>query len=335
MEIVQPFPLIKGENDVLNFISNPLSERLLWREWCEGSKISEESLTELMQDLDKKEQVLHSIESYFMSTLKDDSSLLSTEYFLDLAYETLAYHLANDVAKDQLVAIFSAIHSRLSVIPVEKFSYYGRTLLGLDQLIYIEDWIESQLFELEFCDSPQDFLEVCWPLIMMFSRKKITSNIYPQEQAVNIATQWCNETSYAEILAYVKLNNFSVRAKSTYYSITQEHIVDFCSALSYDGMLIIGAVGDIVEGKALNETLLNHARLLQSQLKLGLSDEFKIWIHGQGFPDREVCKFISRQLEGVREKKNIIDYKILKNNKQVLKEALSKLPSAFSLPKFS
>lgn len=100
-------------------------------------------------------------------------------------------------------------------------------------------------------------------------------------------------------------------------------------------MLIIGAVGDIVEGKALNETLLNHARLLQSQLKLGLSDEFKIWIHGQGFPDREVCKFISRQLESVRENKNIIDYKILKNNKQVLKEALSKLPSAFSLPKFS
>ncbi|MNR48096.1 hypothetical protein D3C85_1672900 [compost metagenome] len=100
-------------------------------------------------------------------------------------------------------------------------------------------------------------------------------------------------------------------------------------------MLIIGAVGDIVEGKALNETLLNHARLLQNQLKLGLSDEFKIWIHGQGFADREVCKFISLQLESVRENKNIIDYNILKNNKQLLKEALSKLPSAFSLEKFS
>ncbi|MFQ6346617.1 DEAD/DEAH box helicase [Pseudomonas sp. R11F] len=334
MEVIQPLPLTKGENDVLNFISNPLSERLLWREWCEENGTPEESFTELMHDLDKKEQVLHSIESYFMSTLKDDSSLLSTEYFLDLAYETLAYHLADDDAKDQLVAMFSAVHSRLIVIPVEKFSYYGRTLLGLDQLIYIEDWIESQLFELEFCDSPQDFLEVCWPLITMFSKNKIVSNLYPQEQAVNIATRWCSEKSYSEILAYAKLNNFSIKAKSTYYSITQEHIVDFCSALSYDGMLIVGAVGDIVEGKALNETLLNHARLLQSQLKLGLSDEFKIWIHGQGFPDREVCKLISQQLESVRENKNIIDYKVLKNNKQVLKEALSRLPSAFSLPKF-
>ena len=334
MEIAQPFPIIKGENDVLNFISNPLRERILWRERCEESAVSEEGLTELMQALDKKEQILHSIESYFMSTLKDDSSLLSTEYFLDLAYETLAYHLANEVTKEQLAAIFAAIHSKLSVIPIEKFSYYGRTLLGLDQLIYIEDWIESQLFELEFCDSPQDLLEVCWPLITLFSSKKITSNIYPQEQAVNIATQWCNETSYAEILTYAKQNNFSVKAKSTYYSITQEHIVDFCSALSYDGMLIVGAIGDIIEGKALNETMLNHARLLQNQLKLGLSDEFKIWLHGQGFADREVCKFISQQLESVRESKNIIDYKILRKNKQLLEKALSRLPSAFSLPKF-
>ncbi|MCU7216347.1 DEAD/DEAH box helicase [Pseudomonas sp. VE 196-7] len=334
MEIVQPFPLIKGENDVLDFVLNPLNERLLWRKWCEENEIPEDSSIELMQDFDKKEEVLHSIESYFMSTLKDDSTLLSTEYFLDLAYETLAYYLATDVAKDQLVAIFSAIHSRLSVTPVEKFSYYGRTLLGLDQLIYIESWIESQLFELEFCDSPQDFLEVCWPLITMFSRKKITSNIYPQEEAVKIAAQWCNEISYAEILAYAKSNSFSFRAKNTYYSITQEHIVDFCSSLSYDGMLIVGAVGDIVEGKAMSETLLNHARLLQNQLKFGLSDEFKIWLHGQGFPDREVCKFVSQKLESVRENKNIIDYKILKNNKEVLKDALSMLPSAFLAPSF-
>ncbi|MFJ4542435.1 DEAD/DEAH box helicase [Pseudomonas sp. NPDC088885] len=334
MEIVQPFPITKGEDDVINFVSSPLRERALWREHCEESKVSEESFTELMQALDKKEQILHSIESYFMSTLRDDSSLLSTEYFLDLACETLAYHLASEDVKDQLVAIFTAIHSRLSVIPEEKFSYYGRTLLGLDQLVYIEGWIESQLFELELCDSPQDLLGVCWPLIVLFSSKKIISNFSPQDQAVNIATHWCNEISYAEILTYAKQNNLFVKAKSTYYSITQEHIVDFCSALSYDGMLIVGAVGDIVEGKALNETLLNHIRLLQNQLKLGLSDEFKIWLHGQGFADREVCKLISQQLESVRENPNIIDYKILINNKQLLGKALSRLPSAFLLPKF-
>lgn len=334
MEIVQPFPLIKGENDVLSFISNPLRERALWRQWCEESGVPEKIFTELMQHLDKKEDILHSIESYFMSVLKDDSSLLSTDYFLDLAYESLAYHLANDDAKDQLVEVFALIHARLSVMPLEKFSFYGRTLLGLDQLIYIEDWIASQMFELEFCDSPQDLLEVCWPLITMFSRRRIISNICPPQQAVNIASQWCNETSYADILYYSKLNNFSVKAQSVYHSITQEHIVDFCSALSYDGMLIIGAVGDIVEGKALNEALLNHVRSLQNQLKLGLSDEFKIWMHGQGFADREVCKFISREFEAIRENKNIIDYKIFKNNKQLLRETLSRLPTAFSLSKF-
>lgn len=335
MEIVKPLPLARDENDLLNFISNPPKEKRLWLEWLKEKQVPSEDIAELIYNLEQKEQTLHSIESYFMSTIKDDNSLLSTNYFLDLAYETLAYHLASDEEKDRLLAVFTSIHLRLSALPVEKFSYYGRTLLGLDQLVYIEDWIDSQVFELEFCDSPQDLLEVCWPIIMFFSKKKILSNITPQESAVNIASQWCSEKSYAEIFTYAKANKLSVKAQSLNHKITQEHIVDFCSALSYDGMLIVGAIGDIVEGKSMNETILSHARQLQNQLKLGLSDDFNTWIYSQGFADREVCKYINHQFESVRDNKNIIDYKILKNNKQLLNDALSKLPSVFSLPQFN
>ncbi|AIN60107.1 MULTISPECIES: DEAD/DEAH box helicase [Pseudomonas] len=334
MEIVQPIPLTKSENDILDFISDPTSERALWHNWCKESEIPEKSINELMQDLDKKEQILYSIESYFMSTLKDDISLISTEYFLDLAYETLAYHLADEEERVKLVTVFTAIHSKLSLIPVEKFSYYGRSLLGLNQLVYIEGWITSQLFELELCTSTKDLLEVCWPIITMFASKKIISNMTPQKDAADIAERWRDEKSYAEIFTYAKANNFSVKAQSVYYTITQEHIVDFCSALSYDGMLIIGAIGDIVEGKAINESLLIHIRALQNQLKLGLSDEFNIWIYGQGFTDREVCKFINSNFDSVRVNKSIVDHKILKNNKSLLKDAISKLPTVFSLPKF-
>lgn len=334
MEIVKPLPLARDHNDILNFISNPSKEKALWLEWLEDKNIPSEDIAGLMYSLEQKEQILQSIESYFMSIIKDDISLLSTSYFLDLAYETLAYHLASDEEKDQLIAAFTSIHLRLSVLPVEKFSYYGRTLLGLDQLVYIEDWIESQVFELEFCDSPQDLLEVCWPIIMLFAKKKILSNIVPQERAVSIAVQWCGEKSYAEIFAYAKTNKLSVKAKSLNYKITQEYIVDFCSALSYDGMLIIGAIGDIIEGRSMNDTLLAHLRSLQNQVKLGLSDEFKIWIHGQGFVDREVCKFIKTHFDAIRTNQNIIDYKILKNNRALLHEAVSKLPSVFTLPQF-
>lgn len=95
-------------------------------------------------------------------------------------------------------------------------------------------------------------------------------------------------------------------------------------------MLIIGSLADIIEGRSLNDTILAYARSLQNQLKLGLSDEFHMWLYGQGYADREVSKFIANGLEKVMIGKNIIDYKVLKSNPETLAQALSKLPTVFS-----
>lgn len=336
IEIITPFKLTKDENDLLEFIENPKEQKKAWIEWCQHNDLtSADDLRNVVTDLNNKEQILQSIESYFLSMLKDDNSLLSKENFLGVAHETLAYHLANEDEKERLLAVFSVIHARLCQVPAEKFSYYGRTLLGLDQLRHVESWIEDNLFELELCDSAQDVLQVCWPLICTLSTSKIILNIHPQEEAVEIASRWCLGNSYHELYQFAKQNKFKIKAKETQYSITQEHVIDFCSALSYDGMLLVGALGDIVEGRSMNEAILTNTRSLQNQLKLGLSDEFHTWLYSQGFADREICKFISIGLSGVRENDNIIDYKILKNNKQLLSDILSELPSAFSATRSS
>jgi len=215
-------------------------------------------------------------------------------------------------------------------VPPEKFPYYGKTLLGLDQLRFIETWIDTNLWDLEFCDSPQDLLNIIWPIVKKFAVAKIISNIRPETQAVEIAKRWCNGESYYSLLIYAKNNNIKIKNNTKLRSVTQEHIVDFCSALSYDGMLLVGGLADIVEGKSINEEILSNARILQNQLKLGLSDEFHVWLHGQGYADREVAKYIGENLGKVLVGKNIIDYKILKDNKILLEKALASLPTVFS-----
>lgn len=327
IDIIKPFTFANAEDDLINFIARPQFRRAEWTKWGIANGIN---AIELMEEMDRKEQILNAIESYFLSMLKDDESLLHKDSFLGLARETLAYHLADDDEKDRLLAVFSVIHKRLQSVPAEKFPYYGRTLLGLDQLRFIEDWIETYLFELGLSESPKDLLDVCWPLITKLSTSKIISNIRPTNQAVEIAKLWCNGESYHNLLIHAKHNSIKIQAKTKTLAITQEHIVDFCSALSYDGMLLVGAVADIVEGKSINESVLEDARSLQNQLKLGLSDEFQIWLYGQGYADREICKFIAEKISKNINSTNIVDYKILKSNQQLLSKILSDLPTVFS-----
>lgn len=326
-EVIAPFKFKYAIDDLLNFIQRPAARRTEWIQWGVSNNID---ITILLEEMNHKEQIISAIESYFLSLLKDDSSLLKLETFLGLAEDTLAYHLAEDCDKARLLEIFKLIHGRLQSVPSEKFSYYGKTLLGLDQLIFIESWIDNNLWELEFCDSPGELLDVCWELIYRFSQAKIVTNVRPSDKAVEIAKLWCKGESYHVIFKQAVTDNIKVQAKSKSLRITQEHIVDFCSALSYDGMLIVGSLADIVEGKSLNDSILVNARALQNQLKLGLSDEFQQWLYGQGYADREVSKYIANGLQKVKTEKNVIDYKILKNNPETLKSVLSQLPTVFS-----
>lgn len=327
MEIIKPFEFENAKDDLLNFIARPSARRTEWLRWSEetGNDVSK-----LMIEMDSKESTLNSVESYFLSILKDDLSLLNIDIFSDLVRETLAYHLGEDEEKEELLRLFSVIHTRLQSIPKEKFNYFGKALLGLDQLLYIEDWIDSNLWDLQLCESPIELLDFYWVVIYKFATDTIITNMQPATNAVDLAKRWCKGDSYFELLTHAYDNEFSVQAKTKKYKITQEHIVDFCSALAYDGMLLVGAIADIIEGKGIDEELAVKTRTLQNQLKLGLADEFQVWIYGKGYADREVCKHISNTLHKVIIGKNVIDYQILKNNPILLKEALSVLPTVFS-----
>ncbi len=327
MDIIKPFSLEQASNDLIEFIKNPVLRRAQWAQWGNQSGID---ITGLMGEMDSKELALNAIESYFLSLLKDDASLLELSSFLGLARETLAYYLASEEERERLLEVFSEIHTRLCSVPIEKFSYYGKTLLGLDQLRFVEDWIDSNQWDLEICSSSSELLDACWALISKFSVSRIISNIQPETQAVELAKRWCSGESYHGLLSYAEENKVKVQAKSKTHAVTQEHIVDFCSALSYDGMMLVGGLADIIEGKSLSAEILANARGLQNQLKLGLSDEFHIWLYGKGYADREVCKYVAATLVKFMSGVNVVDYNILRDNREALSEALSSLPSVFS-----
>ena len=147
----------KAENDVHNFLKDPSRRRSQWINWGTVNNID---VSELMDEMDNREQILVAIESYFLSVLKDNPDALDKDTFSALISQTLAFYLADANERDALLAIFELIYERLATVPPEKYSYYGRTLLGLDQLSYIENWIDANLFELQLTESPEDLLNL-------------------------------------------------------------------------------------------------------------------------------------------------------------------------------
>lgn len=327
MEIIKPFNFPYQHIELGGFFQNPEGIRNFWAIWGSANNTD---VAILLAEMDDKRQILITMESYFLSVLKDNPTLLDRDTFSGLAKETLAYHLANPSDRTSLLLVFDSIHDRIKIVPSEKYSYYGRTLLGLDQLIYIDRWIDANLFDLELSETPEELLEVCWTLITNFSTSKILRNIIPDQLSFNLAKQWISGESYFNILKQAKDSGGKCKAGSQLRSITQDHIVDHCEALAFDGMLIIGGMADIIEGRELSENLLSITRALQNRLKFGLAKEFDIWLYGKGYSDREVCKTISRAFAPIRLSENVIDYGILKDNKEFLAATLAALPSVYS-----
>lgn len=326
-ELIKPFSAAYAIDHLMAFLSNPAQHRKDWVNWAAQSG---NDISILLDEMDEKQQVINSIESYFLSVLKDDPKLLKENGVINLLHQTLAYHLANITERLALENIFKLLSERLFGLEEYKFSYYGKTLLGLDQLQYIDSWVDSASFELGLAETSNDLLDLLWGIIQLFARRKIIMNIQPPELVVELSKLWMAGNSYHELLAHAKRSGGSCQAKTKILHITLDHIMDLTASLAYDGMLIVGGVADILEGRGFDEDRVSLVRSLQNMLKLGMSSEFQMWLYSKGFTDREVCRVLQKKIEDAGINTDILDFNILKNNHELVSEVLSALPTVFS-----
>jgi len=326
-KLIEPFHYEKAKDHLLAFISDPAGHRAAWIEWAERS---ETDIDELLEEMDTKQQTIEALESYFLSILKDSPTTLTEDKIVTLATETLAFHLATETEKSTLIQIFSALSSRLFNIEPYKYSYYGKTLLGLDQLSHIDSWIDNSLFELELAETPDDLLDVYWTVITSLTNKKIIHNIQPSQLVIDLAKLWMKGESYYKLLEHAKKQNGYCQAKSVPLTITLDHIMDLTASLSFEGMLIVGALADILEGRDLAENCANLARALQNRMKMGLSSELEMLIYNHGYMDREICKILSSRLNASIKPMPILDIELFKAHADLISETVAVFPSVFS-----
>lgn len=326
-ELIALFDFEELPVDVISFIAGPRDYRQQCIDLAHENDID---ITSLLQQMDYKESLIQTIESYFLSHLKDNPDIDSSS-FVDLARGTLAYFLADENERELFVSAFELISRKVLSLDHRKFAYYGKALLGVDQLLTIEDWISDNALALEVSESPEDILRIFWPLIFRLNKNKIMSKIQPVNVLQDFSQGWISGSSYCELYTLLIERKAHYQANTQRRRIKMDHVIDLAdSALSFDAMLFVGALADVLEGREFADDVVNRVRILQTRLKLGLSSSLELWLYSKGFVDREVCKMLASALvaNGIAEEG--FDFKILEQNAQVVDSMLLELPSYFS-----
>ncbi|MGX9539515.1 DEAD/DEAH box helicase [Shewanella sp. A22] len=317
--------------DPIEFIKDPNRFKELCLEAVEKNGITEQELKDFWFNINSKERTIQAIESYMMSYLKDVTTEQNEDVFLSLAKGTFAHHLCNEDEKPLLIEAFELIYKSVSNVQPDKLPFYGKALLGIQDLEFIEKWLEDNYEPLSEQEDIYELFKFVWPLLLDVCRNELFEKLSPLEVVLESSCLWISGASYNEIFIFMDENKVRYQAGTQSRKVTMDQIVKYTdNTLGYDAMLIVGALSDLCNGKFNNDELEEKLKHLQNSLKLGLSDSFELWLHSKGYVDREICKLLSNAFND--SSINIASFKnnILEKNSELVTKVMCEMPTYFS-----
>ena len=284
----------------------------------------------LERQIEWKQSIIAAIESYLMAHWDDSGSELSEDNVTELAMGTLAYFLADEDQKTQLIELFKLIAENIGQHIPEKArrQVFGRTLYGVRDSISIETWIIQNLEKLKEYRNYNELFSILWPLIQEHVQNDNFQRYRPSDTLEEAAVKWLEGISFHELYEFLK--DAQIRPRGA-RRLTIEHVVEICeNGLAYEGALVLGAVVEIVDliNPENKEQLIADLQDLQKRLKYGLASHSAITLYELGFADRVVSQELSAiTLSGsVRREDRIL---LIRQYEQQIRSILVKYPSYF------
>jgi len=286
----------------------------------------------LHDQLTKRRKLLEAVESYLMANRGSEpfeAFIAATE---ELAKQTLAYHLAGDKKKEEVVKLFTMLAGYIEKAQPDTAiqATFGKTLLGLIDSERIMAWTSENAGLLLEADSATALLELVWPLITEVLSENLDRYL-PDTAILPVVQSWASGNSYAEILAGWISDGGAIRFGKTTRKTKMEDIVELCdNTIGYQSTLVIAAIAENLgvlnpDGAA---DCIRNLGTLQKQVKYGIADADEIAIYELGFADRVVAQALrpviaSAEGRTVRQR--------LGNSAGAVRETLQRFPRYFSV----
>jgi len=284
---------------------------------------------EIAAQIAKKTELISAIESYLMAQWNEQEKDVA-----DLAKSTLAYFLADDKQRAQIVDLFKLLAENIvkRIPDVSRRAIYARNLYGVRASMEIEEWVTSNIDVLLACEEPEELLRALWVLLADNVRNNSFRKCDPSAALINVALGWIKGKRFYELLDGLAESEAKLIWGQKRRHFKVEHVVDICeNGLAYDATLVVGAVSELVEFIRPEdcEELITRLRRLQKRLKYGLPSARSIILYELGFSDRVVAIDLSRMLRKTPPQKGAITKRIRAEEASV-RQILRKYPSYFT-----
>jgi POLQ-like helicase len=320
---------VKAPDMATAYVTGRLTE-LIEELVSEHEGLDTEGVTDQIQ---QKVNIMSAIENYLMSYTHEAEQALNDAEVAQLATGTLAYYLADDTQRNELVRIFLELsHNMEKRVPEPaKRRVYGKTLYGVQTSIEIEQWVEEHIKDLLASSDSEKLLTAVWPVLADNIPNNTFRKCDPPETLLDIAQGWIHGKPYNDLLKTMSESGACIIARTRRRQPKLGSIIDICeNGFAYDGTLAVAAIIEIIgfvhpDGW---EKLVTRLSVLQKRLKYGLPDMRSVVIHELGFADRVVSIELSKVLEDVPlDRKSVT--RAIRRNEQRVRTVISKYPSFF------
>lgn len=261
------------------------------------------SMQGLRRQLDVKKDTVEAIESFLMTHRGESDSATFVTTSRTLAQETLAFSLASPEQQELLENVFERVAQRIeNIVPdMGVQARYGRTLLGIDAAMAIDNWVRENLFFLMLIDSSDELFEGLWPLLTSLSEEKRFKDTEPGEALFNLARGWLAGNPFKQLLADLEAVEAGYPFRGGRQGFTVDAVVGICEqTFGFEFPLVLSAVRSAFEAASFSEEeavdFARHADLLQKRLKYGLPSQNAISYFEAGFSERVVAQKVTDEV---------------------------------------
>lgn len=293
------------------------------------------SVASLRAQLEGKKKIVEAVESFLMTYRSDVDSETFAANARALSSETLAYSLATPEQQILLSGIFESVARRIERLVPETTTQhrFGRTLLGIDYALTIEDWVRANEEDLEQVSSSTELFKRVWPLLASLSSEKRLKDTTPDVALVTLANGWLEGSSFAVLQQ--KLDDIGAKYPhgANFRTFDLDLVVDLCEqTFGFEFALLLAAVKEAFVALATEDVgdgFRWHADILQKRLKYGLPSEESISYYEAGFSERVIAQQMADSVWDTA----VTTYdarNLIRNNQAIFELVLYSYPSYFS-----
>lgn len=291
----------------------------------------------LRRQLAERRDILAAVESFLLAYWEEngDEQTFGAGPVGELAKRTLAYHLASDEQRGQLVQLFELLATNVTarVPDAERRRVYGRTLYGVGNSVALEKWVVNNLDRIAGCGDVDDLFDIMWPCIAARIENDTFQKWQPIETREAFAKRWIEGDSFGVLHDSMVAAGVRIGLGKKPRKPKVEHIVEMGeNALGFDGAHVLGAITELFELLAPEDDgeggPLRLLQVLQKRCKYGLPAGAPILLYEAGFADRPLALELAGRVPEISSRSGMRN--AMREEEPAVKAILGRYPRYFT-----